>query len=102
VKFIKTELIDGNLQSINGSEFVIDCDMVIKATGQAKQGSFYSLINGLEQDERAKIVVDEITFQTSNPTYFAGGDAVNGGAEVVNAAHDGKKAAHGIHDYLNN
>ena len=39
-------------------------------------------------------------FQTSNPMYFAGGDAINGGAEVVNAAYDGKMAALGIHNWL--
>ena len=40
-------------------------------------------------------------FQTSNVKYFAGGDAINGGAEVVNAAYDGKMAAQGIHNWLN-
>jgi glutamate synthase (NADPH/NADH) small chain len=40
--------------------------------------------------------VNPDTMQTSNPKYFAGGDCVNGGKEVVNAAADGKKAARGI------
>jgi glutamate synthase (NADPH/NADH) small chain len=40
--------------------------------------------------------------QTSNPTYFAGGDCISGGKEVVNAAADGKRGAHGIHGYLMN
>jgi len=34
--------------------------------------------------------------QTSSPKYFAGGDCINGGKEVVNAAADGKRAARGI------
>jgi glutamate synthase (NADPH/NADH) small chain len=38
--------------------------------------------------------------QTNNPKYFAGGDCINGGKEVVNAAADGKRAARGIHKYL--
>jgi glutamate synthase (NADPH/NADH) small chain len=76
--------------------------MVIKATGQAKQGSFYQLINDLKIDNKIKIVVNKESFQTSNPIYFAGGDAINGGAEVVNAAYDGKMAAQGIHKWLNN
>ncbi len=46
--------------------------------------------------------VNETTYQTTNPKYFAGGDAVNGGAEVVNGAEEGKLAAKGIHQYLNN
>jgi glutamate synthase (NADPH/NADH) small chain len=40
-------------------------------------------------------------YQTSNQKYFAAGDAVSGGQEVVNAVADGKKAAQGIIQYLN-
>ena len=100
VRFIRTEVVDGKLEEIQGSDFIVECDMVIKATGQAKQGSFYELIDNLDLDEVTRIIVSKTSFQTSNPRYFAGGDAVNGGAEVVNAADDGKKAAHGIHNYL--
>ena len=102
VKFAKTEMIDGKLQIKKNNVFVVRCDMVIKATGQAKQGSFYQLINDLDIDAKTKIVVNQETFQTSNPKYFAGGDAVNGGAEVVNAAYEGKMAAQGIHTWLTN
>ena len=79
---------------------ILDCDMVIKATGQAKQGGFLSLIDGLEIDSSTKIKVNPDTNQTTNPMYFAGGDAINGGAEVVNGAYDGKLAANGIHEFL--
>jgi glutamate synthase (NADPH/NADH) small chain len=101
VKFIKTEVVDGKLTNIEGSEFIIECGLVIKATGQAKQGHFLSLINGLELDEKNRISVNPETYQTTNPIYFAGGDAVNGGAEVVNGAYEGKMAAQGIHLMLN-
>ncbi len=100
VKFIKTEIVTGKLVNITGSEFVIDCDLVIKATGQAKQGTFLSQIDGLELDSKSRIQVKEETYQTTNPKYFAGGDAVNGGAEVVNGAYEGKMAALGIHQWL--
>ena len=100
VKFAKTEMIDGKLQIKKNNVFIVRCDMVIKATGQAKQGSFYQLIDDLNIDAKTKIIVDKETYQTSNPTYFAGGDAVNGGAEVVNAAYEGKMAAQGIHHWL--
>ena len=66
---------------------------MIKATGQAKQKHFLDLIDGLILDNKHRIVVDALSFQCTNPKYFAGGDAVNGGAEVVNAAYDGKMAA---------
>ncbi len=90
--------------SVNAVKFAdgssVECDMVIKATGQAKQGGFLSLIDGLELDGSTRIKVNPETNQTTNPKYFAGGDAINGGAEVVNGAYDGKLAANGIHEYL--
>lgn len=92
--------VTGVVLSVADGDITIDCDMVIKATGQAKQGSFYELIDGLEIDKSTKVKVNESNNQTSNPKYFAGGDAINGGAEVVNAAHDGKLAAKGIHKFL--
>ncbi|MDG5491801.1 NAD(P)-dependent oxidoreductase [Psychroserpens sp. SPM9] len=101
VKFAKTELVDGKLQTNMNNTFIVRCDMVIKATGQAKQGHLYRLIDGLELDSKTRIKIND-EFQTSNPKYFAGGDAVNGGAEVVNAAYDGKMAAQGIHNWLQN
>ncbi len=100
VKFIRTESKNGKLHYIDGSEFIIKCDMVIKATGQAKMGNFLSKIEGLELDNRNRIKVNLDNYQTTNPKYFAGGDAVNGGAEVVNGAYEGKKAALGIHEQL--
>jgi len=100
VKFVKTEVVDGKLTNVEGSDFVVDCDLVIKATGQAKLASLFNLIDDFKITDWNTIVVDEKTYQCSNPKYFAGGDAVNGGAEVVNAAYEGKQAAHGINDFL--
>jgi glutamate synthase (NADPH/NADH) small chain len=102
VKFAKTEMVDGKLETNMNNVFIVKCDMVIKATGQAKQGSLYELIDQLTIDSKTRITVDKESFQTSNPKYFAGGDAVNGGAEVVNAAYEGKMAAQGMHNWLNN
>jgi len=101
VKFAKTEVVNGILQTNMKNTFIVKCDLVIKATGQAKQGSLYELIQDLEIDDKTRIIVNKETFQTSNSQYFAGGDAINGGAEVVNAAYDGKMAAKGIHNWLN-
>ncbi|NOY46898.1 MAG: FAD-dependent oxidoreductase [Chlorobi bacterium] len=101
VKFAKTETVEGKLQTNMNNTFIVRCDLVIKATGQAKQGNFYDLIDDLDAGNNAIIKVNNETFQTSNPKYFAGGDAINGGAEVVNAAYDGKMAAQGIHQWLN-
>jgi len=48
-----------------------------------------------------KVLVNNETFQTTNPKVFAGGDCINGGKEVVNAAYDGKQAAYVIDKFLN-
>ena len=76
------------------SDFVLEVDTIIKATGQEKQQSLFGQIPGLTLN-RGLVVVDE-EYRTTNPRYFAGGDCINGGKEVVNAAAHGKKAAHAI------
>ena len=100
VKFIRTEENDKELKNIEGSEFVLECDMVIKATGQSKMKEMLGKISGIETDEKGRLKVDKISYQTGNPKYFASGDAISGGQEVVNAVADAKKAAWGIHDFL--
>ena len=40
-----------------------------------------------------RILADRATGQTGNPRYYAGGDCVNGGREVVDAVAAGKRAA---------
>lgn len=86
---------------IPNSEFVIHVDMVIKAIGQGAKTEFLNSIPGLKI-ENGRVIVNAQNYQTGNPKVFAGGDCINGGKEVVNAAYEGKAAAHGIHDYLNN
>lgn len=99
IRFRKTQNENGELTEIQGSEFDIHCDMVIKATGQRKQVDFLSLIEGLKTDDKGRIEIDKYG-RSGDSKFFAGGDAVNGGAEVVNAVAEGKMAAEGIHDYL--
>ena len=86
---------------IPGSEFRIAVDMVIKAIGQKTGESFLSQIPNL-YIQNGKVGIHPETHQTSNPRYFAGGDCINGGKEVVNAAADGKRAARGMHNYIMN
>lgn len=100
VWFIRTEEQNGKLQEIPGSAFFVEADLVIKATGQAKCKPLFELIGGLELNANGTIKVNH-RYQTTQPAYFAGGDAVNGGAEVVNGAFEGKMAAQGIHQWLN-
>jgi dihydropyrimidine dehydrogenase (NAD+) subunit PreT len=106
VKFIRNKAAYGKIEAIPGSEFVEPCDMVLLGTGQGKQVELLEQISGVKLehksrilDDRGRLVVNE-QYQTNNPKYFAAGDAVNGGVEVVNAAAEAKKAAHGIDQYL--
>jgi dihydropyrimidine dehydrogenase (NAD+) subunit PreT len=85
----------GLLVPLEGSEFTIECDLVIPAIGQSPLVDLLSQARGVAM-ERGRVVVDRATGQTTNPKYFAGGDCVNGGREVVDAVADGKRAALGI------
>jgi len=81
-----------------GETIAIDCDMIIKATGQSP---FVDLINenGIENN-RGKIILKESS-STNVAGVFAGGDAVNGGKEVVDAVQAGKDGANAILKFLN-
>ena len=76
------------------SNFRLDCDMVIPSIGQSRLFDFLSQFRGV-QLEQGRVIVDR-SGQTSNPRYFAGGDCVNGGREVVDAVAEGQRAALGI------
>lgn len=95
VEFVKSKLVRGKLTPVPRSTFVVDCDRVIKAIGQGKHFALAKELK-LAQKEDGRLICDPQTLRTSDARVFAGGDAVNGGKEVVNAAADGKRAAHGI------
>ena len=84
---------------VPGSEFTIECDVVIPAIGQSPLLELLSQAPGVAM-EHGRVVIQRTTGQTTNPKYFAGGDCVNGGREVVDAVADGKRAAHGIAEWL--
>jgi glutamate synthase (NADPH/NADH) small chain len=85
----------GALEKIPGSDFSLSCDMVIPAIGQSALTDFLQSCRGVSF-ENGRVQINRETGQTSNPRYFAGGDCVNGGREVVDAVADGKRAAAGI------
>jgi dihydropyrimidine dehydrogenase (NAD+) subunit PreT len=82
---------------VEGTDFVVRVDMVIKATGQQKMKELLSSIRGVELDAAGRVRVEAETMRTGNPKFFAGGDCVNGGREAVDASQAGKLAAQGIH-----
>jgi glutamate synthase (NADPH/NADH) small chain len=69
--------------------------MVIPAIGQLPLLEFLRACRGVDV-ESGRVVVDRATGATSNPKYFAGGDCVNGGREVVDAVADGKRTAQAV------
>ncbi|MEO6718831.1 MAG: NAD(P)-dependent oxidoreductase [Ferruginibacter sp.] len=80
-----------------GATFTLDVDMVIKAAGQMP---FEALMNANEiANNGGKILIQE-NGATNTAGVFAGGDAVNGGKEVVDAVQAGKEAATGIIEFL--
>ena len=85
---------------IPGTEFSQHVDMVITSLGQQPGDDLMNIFPDL-QIENGKVVVSPETFMTGVPNVFAGGDCINGGREVVNAAYDGKMAAQSIDKYLN-
>ncbi|MGP8261193.1 MAG: FAD-dependent oxidoreductase [Acidobacteriaceae bacterium] len=90
---------NGRLSPQPGSEFTMECDEVIPAIGQSPLLELLSRLRGVTM-ERGRVAIDRATGQTANLKYFAGGDCVNGGREVVDAVADGKRAALGIAAWL--
>jgi glutamate synthase (NADPH/NADH) small chain len=86
-------------EPLEGSEFLLPADTAIKAIGQVGHAELATWVAGLQMDGGA-VEVDPLTGQTRNPKFFAGGDAVNGGATVVEAVRDGKRAAQAIDEWL--
>ena len=86
-------------EPVTGSEFVMDTGLIISAIGEQPDLQMMSgdaskaVSNGL-------IATDPVTLQTGIKGIFAGGDAVNGPATVIEALAAGKKAAVSIDRYL--
>lgn len=83
---------------VPGSEFVLVADTAVKAIGQQPRRAFVELIDGVQLDG-SHIVVDEHG-RTGNPKVYAAGDAVTGGATVVEAVRGAKVVARGIREAL--
>lgn len=88
---------------IPNSEFVVHCDMVIKAIGQKKHHPVLEKLGEFGvKNSKGYILVDPATNRTDNPKIFAGGDCVRirGEASTVMAVQDGKIAAKAIYEQL--
>ncbi len=85
--------------ALEGQTITIPVDEVIVSVGVSPNPLIPSTVAGLEISKRGTIVVGD-NMQSSIPTLFAGGDIVRGGATVILAMSDGRKAAQAMHEYL--
>ncbi|MBA7471099.1 Glutamate synthase [NADPH] small chain [subsurface metagenome] len=83
-----------------GSEFIIDVDVVIVALGTTPNPLIAQTTEGLETTKRGTVVADEETGKAAKPKVWAGGDIVTGAATVISAMGAAKRAATDIDRYL--
>lgn len=86
---------------IEGAIDEIPVDVVIVSVGVSPNPLIPDSIAGIETTSRHTIVVNESTLRSSLPDIYAGGDIVRGGATVILAMGDGRKAAAAMADALN-
>ena len=82
-------------EPVTGSEFTIPADTAVLAIGQRPRLELLDWVDGLEFTH-GRLSVDPATGRTGNPKYFAAGDAVSGGATVVEAVRDAKRVARAL------
>ncbi|HJX12624.1 MAG TPA: 4Fe-4S binding protein, partial [Dehalococcoidales bacterium] len=90
------------LETVPGSESVIDCSSVIMAIGQASDLGFIRPKDGIKISPRGTIIADDATLATTAPGVFAGGDVVYGPRTLIEAIADGHRAARAMDNYLKN
>jgi glutamate synthase (NADPH/NADH) small chain len=105
VEFARTRLADPKsresaLEVVPNANFVLPCDMAVKALGQEPLLELLKALPDLKLMKN-QVLVDRATGATSIPKLFAGGDCIRGGGEIVDAVQDGKLAAWGIDAMLN-
>ncbi len=89
---VQVQQVGVNLVQVPDSQAAISCNMVVPAIGQSPLSELIQQFSHVEVRD-GRIITDPATGQTGNPRYYAGGDCVNGGREVVDAVADGQRAA---------
>lgn len=85
---------------VEGSEYLIDADVVVVAVGVSPNPIIPHSVAGLEVSRKGTILVDETTMQSNISGIYAGGDIVRGGATVILAMGDGRRAAAHMNEQL--
>ncbi|MGH9607830.1 MAG: FAD-dependent oxidoreductase [Terracidiphilus sp.] len=89
---VQVQQVGAALVPIRKSDYTIACDHLVPAIGQSPLTQLLRELRHVEVRD-GRIVADLATGRTANPRYFAAGDCVNGGREVVDAVAGGKRAA---------
>jgi glutamate synthase (NADPH/NADH) small chain len=85
---------------VKGSEFMIDCDLVVVAVGAGANPLLTQTTPELGLNKWGYIIADPETGKTTKKGVWAGGDIVTGSATVILAMGAGRKSADSIHSYL--
>lgn len=88
--------------AIEGATEWIDVDQVIVSVGVSPNPLVPSSFKGLNVTKWGTVIIDQDTMETDLPNIYAGGDIVRGGATVILAMGDGRKAAAAMDAKLNN
>ncbi len=87
-------------QTIEGSEYVIEADCIIRSIGQYSESEKLTEAGISIFDEKGRIICDKKTVKTNMDGIFTGGDCLRGPATMVEAVADGNRAAKAIINYL--
>jgi glutamate synthase (NADPH/NADH) small chain len=85
---------------VPGSEFEVEVDLAVVAIGQNPNPLLIRQLNGLQLGRWGNVEVDPVTMSSSLPGIYAGGDAVRGGATVILAMGDGRRAGRAIDKFI--
>ncbi len=85
---------------VKGSEFIVDLDVAIISIGNGANPLIQQSTPDMNVNKWGNITIDQETGRTSKKGVFSGGDIVRGGATVILAMGDGRRAAASMHEYL--
>ena len=101
LKCVRIEWVDGKMQEIAGSEFVIPADLILLAmgfVGPRKAGLLAQA--GVALDPRGNVAANTFDYATSDPNIFACGDMRRGQSLIVWAIREGRQAARAVDEAL--
>ncbi|MBI5493273.1 MAG: NADPH-dependent glutamate synthase [Deltaproteobacteria bacterium] len=85
---------------VKGSEFTMQADVAIVAIGNGANPLIPQTTPDIKVNKWGNITINPDTGRTSKKGVFSGGDIVRGGATVILAMGDGRRAANSMHEYM--